>query len=140
MQKLMLARETALKWHEGQMYGDKQYIYHLDSVVAFLTEQMKGKTLDEDLLVIGMLHDIVEDTGYTLSECFDTFGHFVTRAVNRLTKLQGQAYDEYIKAVLVSDSATIVKRADTFCNLRESLLQQEMRRVKKYARQLELLS
>lgn len=140
MQKLILARELALKWHDGQMYGDRPYIFHLDSVVAFLTEQMKGRDLEEDILVIGMLHDILEDTDCTEDDICCEFGAYVSTIVGYLTKRKGQSYEDYIQVVRDSPAARFVKRADTFCNLQQSLLKQEMRRVKKYARQLELLS
>ena len=140
MQKLILARKLALEWHDGQMYGDKPYIYHLDSTVAFLTEQMKGQDLEEDILVIGMLHDILEGTACPEHTVYGKFGTYVGALVETLTKRDGQSYEDYIYIVKGSPGARVVKRADTFSNLRESLLKQDLRRVKKYARQLELLS
>ena len=87
-----------------------------------------------------MLHDIVEDTKCPEVDIYRKFGTYVGTIVGYLTRRDGQCYEDYIQTVKDSPGARMVKRADTFSNLRESLLKQDMRRVKKYARQLELLS
>lgn len=60
-------------------------------------------------------------------------------AVVSVTKIKGESYKDYIKRVRANDLALKVKIADTLCNLEESVKIRDMKRIKKYTKQLELL-
>ena len=56
------AYDVAAKMHEGQLRkSGEPYLIHPIAVVKILAEL----GMDEDTLVAGLLHDVVEDTEYT---------------------------------------------------------------------------
>lgn len=135
------AYEMAKELHAGQKYGEKGYVYHLRSVYLKclgLYSQLDSK---EKLLIgcVAWLHDILEDT-----DCeYETIGHAcgwrVADAVVSVTKVKCESYQDYIKRVRANDLGLKVKIADTLCNLEESIKIGDMKRIKKYTKQLELL-
>lgn len=131
------AYELALKYHEKQLYGDKPYIYHIDSVVDSIVR--KWGNGNKDLLAIAALHDIIEDTEVTESDLIAFVGKDVTKCVVALTKLPNEAYDTYIHRVKEFHYSKEVKIHDTLCNLTESIMSDSAYRVKKYSNQLQLL-
>lgn len=63
------AREVAKQAHGNQMYGDKPYIYHLDSVYNVALEHIDLFPEDsETILCACFLHDTVEDTPLGLDQ------------------------------------------------------------------------
>lgn len=143
--KLELAVSLAKDKHYGQMYGKHDYIVHLQDV-ADMVKEMVGNI--EDLQIIAYLHDIMEDTGVcenTLNVLFDSV---ITNAVKALSKsyidwsglrVGDTGYINYIKRVKKNPLALIVKIADTTCNLAQSQLDSDTKRIEKYSRQLALL-
>jgi len=53
--------------------------------------------------------------------------------------VEGESYEYYIEKVKSDEVAWIVKIADTRCNLRQSILDDNKGRIVKYAKQLMLL-
>jgi len=132
-----VAYGLAEKWHAGQMYGDKSYMYHLDIVV----ESIKRKWGDGNraLLAVAVLHDILEDTDLTEEELKAHVGKDITKFVVALSKIEGEAYEHYIYRVKEYHYSKEVKIHDTLCNLTESIMADSAYRVKKYSNQLQLL-
>ncbi len=74
----------AARAHAGQLRASgEDYIIHPLGVATILAELQ----LDTDTLVAAMLHDVVEDTGVTLSEVESEFGPLVAKLVDGVTKL-----------------------------------------------------
>lgn len=135
MNNFELAKTIAAKYHKGQMYGKRDYMYHLEMVAASLMGEF-----DERLSIIGILHDILEDTTCPQSLLFELFEDNVVNAVVALSKVDGESYDDYIVRVQSNPLALKVKMHDTKCNLEESLMRADMKRVRKYAKQMLLLA
>ena len=60
LEALNHARSFAIAAHADQMYGDQPYSFHLDAVVELLA------VFGEQAQIIGILHDVVEDTDVSL--------------------------------------------------------------------------
>lgn len=131
------AIELSLEKHNGQMYGDKPYSYHIEAVVGSV--QRKWGHHNKDILAIAALHDILEDTDTTEQQLIELVGKDVTKCVVALTKREGEAYDAYIHRVRELHYSKEVKVHDTLCNLTESIMSDSAYRVKKYSNQLQLL-
>jgi len=78
---------------------------------------LKQVTDDEDVLVAGLLHDIIEDTPYLHADLQAFFGKRVADLVNEVTH-EGQAdqYGYYFPR-LHSKEAILIKFADRLSNL-----------------------
>ena len=81
------------------------YVFHPFHVA----EQMK----DEDSTVVALLHDVVEDTDYTLEDLGRMgFNHDVLEAIALLTHAPEVPYVEYLKKIKTNRLAKTVKLAD----------------------------
>ena len=131
------AMKIAYKAHEGQM--DKSglpYIFH----PIHVAEQMK----DEFSTAAALLHDVVEDTGITLSELEkEGFPEEVLTAVRLLTRDGETAYLDYIREVKTNDIATAVKLADiahnSDVNRLDKVTKEDKERLELYAQAMEIL-
>ncbi len=85
------AYDFALAAHEGakRMNGEP-YITHPLAVA----ESVKEWNLDEASIAAALLHDIVEDTAYTIKDVEKNFGGEIAFLVNGLTKLKNIKYKE----------------------------------------------
>ena len=134
------AREFAIKWHGDQMYGDKPYVYHLDQVAAEVKRLHTADDKTSQLLqTVAYCHDLLEDTDCECEDLGSAFGWTVAEAVLLLTKTQGLRYDYYISKINNNFYALGVKIADTRANLKQSILDNDTKRIVKYAKQLMLL-
>lgn len=78
------ALELALKAHEGQTRkSGEPYIVH-PILVAAITAKISS---DEMMVQAALLHDVVEDTPYTIEDLLETFGDDVSHMVEGLTKI-----------------------------------------------------
>ena len=85
------AYEYAELKHRGQRRKcGEPYIIHPVEVTEILTEF----EMDEQTLSAGLLHDVVEDCGVTLSELEAEFGSEIANLVDGVTKLQISGVDE----------------------------------------------
>jgi (p)ppGpp synthase/HD superfamily hydrolase len=84
MKNVIRAVLFARKAHEGQKrkYGSEDYIIHPMSVALMLTHYYD----DDDMIVAGVLHDIIEDTSYTFDDIVLEFGISVANLVLGMTK------------------------------------------------------
>lgn len=130
-QLLSKAISIALKAHEGQF--DKAGMPYIGHVMRVM---QAGKTEDEK--IVGVLHDLVEDTNWTfemlLAEGFPT--HIID-ALWCVTKLSdNEPYDAFIQRVKSNPLAVAVKINDLTDNLDVRRLQnitdQDVERLRKY--------
>lgn len=108
---LQKAIEVAIEAHSQQKDKvGKPYLLHVFSVMA------KGKTDDEK--IVGLLHDVVEDTDKTIDDLYAFgFSKTVLDAVECLTKRQNENYSEFIERVKQNPLATKVKINDLEDNM-----------------------
>ena len=114
------------------------YVFH----PFYLAEQME----DEDTTVTALLHDVVEDTDYTLEDLAAMgFSRNVTEALALLTHDETVPYMEYVKALRNNPIARRVKLADLRHNSdlhrlnADQIDEKALARVKKYAEAIRLL-
>lgn len=129
------AASKAFFWHKGQLYGDQCYSVHL-MAVADMVERMGG---DHVHVSVAYLHDIVEDTAIEVQELWENFSCDIVEAVLAVSKA-GESYPDYIAKVRANPIALKVKIADTLCNLTQSVIEGNVRRIHKYTTQLQLLT
>ncbi|HPD89821.1 MAG TPA: bifunctional (p)ppGpp synthetase/guanosine-3',5'-bis(diphosphate) 3'-pyrophosphohydrolase [Bacillota bacterium] len=120
------AYETAEELHQGQSRkSGEKYITHPAHVALILAEL----GMDEDTIIAGLLHDVVEDTGYDPEILKMTFGEEVLLLVDGVTKLGGIKYEkkedlqaENFRKMFLAMSkdirVLIIKLADRLHNLR----------------------
>ena len=95
------------------------YIVHLFEVFQILREE----NCDEETLIVGLLHDVVEDTGTSLDEVREKFGESVAQLVGYLTEIKSLPYierkAEHAKRLEKAPlKAKLVKCADCLSNLK----------------------
>ena len=118
------AYEVAAKWHGGQRRrSGEAYITHPLAVATILAEL--GMTTET--LAAALLHDTVEDTGYSLEALEEEFGTEVARLVDGVTKLDKVKYGqasaaETVRKMVVAMARDIrvlvIKLADRLHNMR----------------------
>jgi len=89
MFRTLAAAQLAFIAHQGQnrKYDGRPYIVHPARVAARVTLLNGPLLLDqhEDMIIAAWLHDVVEDTRFTLKDIKSNFGDRVTRWVDQLT-------------------------------------------------------
>jgi (p)ppGpp synthase/HD superfamily hydrolase len=71
------------------------------------------KSEDEELQVMGLGHDLVEDTGVTYAELRAMgFTERVILGIKAVTKVPGETNDEYMERIKANSDAIRVKLAD----------------------------
>ncbi|MDQ3689260.1 MAG: bifunctional (p)ppGpp synthetase/guanosine-3',5'-bis(diphosphate) 3'-pyrophosphohydrolase [Chloroflexota bacterium] len=124
---LRRAYETAATAHEGQLRSSGEaYVTHPVEVAYYLaTLQMDAETL-----AAALLHDVPEDTDYTIPEIEKRFGREVARLVDGVTKLskfgsartmeeqQAENIRKMFMAMAEDVRVVIIKLADRLHNMR----------------------
>lgn len=102
--------------HNGQFdKGGVPYVFHPYHVA----EQME----DEESVCVALLHDVIEDTAYTLEDIkAQGFSEKIVEAVKCLTKEKGCDYMDYIENVRKNELAKKVKLEDIKHNSDEQRL------------------
>ena len=78
------AFDVAEEMHRGQLRkSGEPYLIHPMAVAEILAEL----GMDEETIIAGLLHDVVEDTPYTMEELARDFGEEVALLVDGVTKL-----------------------------------------------------
>lgn len=129
----------AIMAHKGQKdKGGTPYINH----PAWVAEHVKG----EDEKCVAWLHDVIEDTDFTLSElkCLG-LPQRVIEAVDVITKKQDEDYRTYILRVKNNETARKVKLEDLRHNMDLYRLggrrtKKDLKRHKKYKTMFAILS
>lgn len=82
--KIMEAYRMAQTAHAGQVRDSGEpYINHPLAVADILADLQ----LDDTTIIAGLLHDVVEDTKYTMADIEEKFGHETVVLVDGVTKL-----------------------------------------------------
>jgi GTP diphosphokinase / guanosine-3',5'-bis(diphosphate) 3'-diphosphatase len=124
---LRRAYETAATAHEGQLRSSGEpYITHPVAVTYYLaTLQMDAETL-----AAALLHDVPEDTDFTIADIEKSFGREVARLVDGVTKLskfgsartmeeqQAENIRKMFMAMAEDVRVVIIKLADRLHNMR----------------------
>ena len=124
--------------HRGQYdKGGLPYIFH----PFHLAEQMST----EETVVIALLHDVIEDTEYTIQDIADMgFPQVVLDALMCLTHDKAVPYMDYISKIKQNPLARVVKLADLQHNSDVSRLnsvdEETVQRIQKYKKAIALLS
>ncbi|MBQ0005353.1 MAG: bifunctional (p)ppGpp synthetase/guanosine-3',5'-bis(diphosphate) 3'-pyrophosphohydrolase [Clostridiales bacterium] len=123
---IIKAYEIARNLHEGQFRkSGEPYIIHPVAVAKILA----GFGVDNETVVAGLLHDVVEDTPYTREQLVDDFDERIALLVDGVTKLGNIKYDskevaqaENFRKMFLAMSkdirVLIIKLADRLHNMR----------------------
>jgi (p)ppGpp synthase/HD superfamily hydrolase len=84
--RLELAMRWSARWHDGQTRkgGDIPYFQHPAAVAMILDRA----GFDEDAVIAGLLHDVVEDTAATFEDLAARFGPGVTETVRQCSEVK----------------------------------------------------
>ncbi len=131
------AMKLCFEAHKDQV--DKSgmpYVFH----PFHLAEQMP----DEETTIVALLHDVVEDTEYSLDDLKDMgFSKEVLEAIALMTHDEAVPYMEYVEQIKKNRIAAIVKRADLMHNSDLSRLdtidEKAIKRVEKYKQAIAIL-
>ena len=136
---LSKAITLAIKAHEGQ--EDKSgmpYVGHIMRVMV------AGRTEDEK--IVGVLHDVVEDTQWTFEALLaEGFPPYIVDALRCVTKLSdNEPYDEFIERVKTNSLAVAVKINDLTDNMDvrryKELTDWDIKRLRKYMKAYQALT
>lgn len=120
--------------HNGQKYGDNEsYIWHSIRVA----NRIHRAGHDDELVIIGFLHDVVEDSDWTLERLKEMgASDRVIAGVDSMSRRDYENYAEFIERVRENPDAVIVKVND----MEENLSQEPPPSlVKKYEKYLKIL-
>lgn len=133
---IRLAKRISRHAHHGQFYGDKDYFtYHVEGVVL----SIQKVTSDPVLIIVGLLHDVVEDSKYTIEQIKENFGTEISEAVDAITKRNTETRYNYLNRCRKNLIANFVKLHDATFNLRESEKENNTKRMKYYIHTIQLL-
>jgi (p)ppGpp synthase/HD superfamily hydrolase len=107
------AYQIAKKAHAGQKdKAGKDYIYHPMTVASNVGD-------DETAIIVGLLHDTVEDTDVTMQQLAKEFSPDVIAALKLLTHDKTTPYLDYVQKIKDSgnEAARKVKLADLHMNM-----------------------
>lgn len=113
--------EAALQFAEGKHAGQKRiggepYISHPMAVAQLLKEG----GYDEEYQIVGLFHDLLEDTDATEDEIAAYGSEQILEAVKLLTKKKNYVMAEYIDGIKKNKMAFAVKGADRLHNLQSA--------------------
>lgn len=113
--------------------GGQPYILHPMRVMNNVSKT------DPELMQIAILHDVVEDSEYTVDDLIEEgFSPRVVDALVKLTHIPNVSYKQYIKSIKTNVDATLVKISDIEDNSQISRLkglrEKDINRMIKYNR------
>ena len=123
---IRLAFDTAVEAHSDQRRkSGEAYIFHPIAVAKIVASEIG---LDATSIAAALLHDVVEDTSYTLPDIERLFGPIVAKIVNGLTKIAhlkkdmniSQQAENFRKMLLTLNDdvrVIIIKIADRYHNM-----------------------
>jgi guanosine-3',5'-bis(diphosphate) 3'-pyrophosphohydrolase len=124
-EEIMRACHYADKHHAGQKrYSGDEFVTHPISVATILA----GMNVEKNMILAGLLHDVVEDTGITLEELCAEFSDDVGNLVNGVTKItllktasrrekNAETIRKILLAMIKDVRVIIIKFADKLHNL-----------------------
>lgn len=112
----MKAMKLAYEAHHGQEdRSGVPYIFHPARVASNFTKEPEA--------CVAWLHDVIEDTHYTLEDIrLAGFGGVICDALQLLTHKKSIPYMDYVKAIAANPIAKAVKLADLRDNMDDSRL------------------
>lgn len=133
LEKVHRAYDLAVRAHEGQFrVSGEPYVIHPIEVAIILVDL----GMDTDTIAAGLLHDVVEDTSYTLDQISKQFGAEVAALVDGVTKLgkvplttkeeeQAENIRKMLLAMAEDVRVIIIKLADRLHNMRTLMYKPE---------------
>lgn len=120
--KYLEAVKFACSHHALQKYGENPYYCHLEDVEDVLRDNGFD---DEEIIIGGWLHDVMEDCACTYNTINIHFGLRVAEIVFLLTDFKGKTRrerksDKYYKELLKNPDAVTIKLADRIANINAS--------------------
>ncbi len=124
--RITAAYDLAVAAHAAQKRDSGEpYVIHPLSVAEILTTMQ----IDDDTIIAGLLHDVIEDTDYTAAQISEMFGESVTTLVEGVTKLsklnfhnRHEAQAENLRKMFMAMAKDIriimIKLADRLHNMR----------------------
>lgn len=133
------AEEIAKSYHQGQMYGDKDYFSsHIEDVISETADLLnKYFALNRDCIIVlcvAALHDVLEDTDCSVDYLDTLFPVEVVEAVVLMSK--NLSATNYLENIKENKYARVVKIADSRCNMNACIEQGDYNRAKKYLKNL----
>lgn len=120
--------------HEGQKYGDKEYICHCIGVKNILMDHGFTERDHSHLLAAALLHDVIEDTDFTFDDIVQNFGERIALIVYACTGVGPNRHErnksQYMKIGMIHEAAP-VKCADRIYNMRAATMEKS-RHLKSY--------
>ena len=104
-----------------------------------LLSEVSLSPIEDDTIIVALLHDILEDTSCTYETIRGIFGDVVVDSVSILTKVDGEPIEQYLFGICSNPTARVVKFADSLFNYRECVKCGDLKRTEKYKRNLEVL-
>ena len=126
MDLISRAYDVADEMHRNQLRkSGEEYLIHPVAVAEILAEL----GMDQETIAAGLLHDVIEDTPYTLEQMKKDFGEEVAELVDGVTKLSALKFEskeerqaENLRKMFLAMSkdirVLIIKLADRLHNLR----------------------
>ncbi len=138
LSKILSAYEVANKMHDGQKRtSGEPYISH-PLAVAFILLELG---MDTDTICAAILHDVVEDTDYSIEELYRHFGNDIAALVDGVTKLKNlpintntkeEQQAENVRKIILAMSedirVIIIKLCDRLHNMRTLACRPEEKR------------
>jgi len=127
MLNLLKAINFAAQKHSSQLRKDNKLTPYINHPIEVATILAECEILDVNILIAGILHDVLEDTDTNKDELLLEFGSHITNIVlectddkvlNKVEKKQHQLYN----IEFLSTEAKLVKMADKYSNLKGLLV------------------
>lgn len=139
--------DKAAEWHGNQIYGDKPYRYHLEMVTK-VYEGIYG--CGSQAACLCAIHDALESDVISVQSLRTWLVHQpeldlydidfnILPALDAITKREGESRSEYLTRVKKNRLAKQVKIADAMSNLRQNILDGNIKRAKYYQDTLDKL-
>lgn len=140
------AFDTAKRLHDGQLRkSGEPYLIHPIAVAKILARL----GMDDETIVGGLLHDVVEDTEYTREQLVEDFSEEIALLVDGVTKLGAIKFDtkeeaqaENLRKMFLAMSkdirVLIIKLADRLHNMRTLEYMREEKKIEKSRETLDI--
>ena len=114
---MLAIKEYVKEKHKGQKrkQGTPYYIHPLE-----VSNILKEKGFSTEYQIVGLFHDLLEDTNTTYEEIEKLTSKQIAEIVKLLTKEPGYVMREYIDRIKNNEMARMVKLADRIHNLSET--------------------